>query len=148
MLEDDETGLLVKRMGEVVDGQYQKYTAMPGAYIREHFFGKYPELLELVELFGRQARTSMRRGGHDPEKVFAAYQKMTELNEGPAHRDPGQDDQRLRTGRSRRRPQHHAQQEEANEEELREFRSRFGIPISDEDVAKAPFYKPPETASK
>src|SRR6056297_834561 len=69
LLQRDETGLLIKRMGEVVDGQYQKYTGMPGSYIREHFFGKYPELLELVKNYSDERLEKMRRGGHDPEKV-------------------------------------------------------------------------------
>ena len=73
LLERDDDGLLVKRMGEVVDGQYQKYVAMPGSYIREHFFGRYPQLLEMVNNFSDEKLEKLRRGGHDPEKVFAAY---------------------------------------------------------------------------
>ncbi len=82
LLEDDETGLLVKRMGEVVDGQYQKYVGMPGSYIREHFFGKYPELQELVRNYSDEKLERLRRGGHDPEKVYAAYHLATTLNNG------------------------------------------------------------------
>ena len=73
LLDQDELGLLVKRMGEVVDGQYQKYVGMGGEYIREHFFGKYPELQELVKTYSDEKLERMRRGGHDPEKVWAAY---------------------------------------------------------------------------
>ena len=82
LLAKDTTGLLAKRMNEVVDGQYQKYTGMPGSYIREHFFGKYPELLKLVENYSDEKLEKMRRGGHDPEKVYAAYKTATELNNG------------------------------------------------------------------
>ena len=82
LLEDDETGLLIKRMGEVVDGQYQKYTAMPGSYVREHFFGKYPELLKLVKNYSDEKLEQLRRGGHDPEKVYAAYHLATTLRNG------------------------------------------------------------------
>ncbi len=78
LLEQDELGLLVKRMGEVVDGQYQKYVGMPGAYSREHFFGKHPELLELVKSYSDEKLLRMRRGGHDPEKVYAAYKAAEE----------------------------------------------------------------------
>ena len=82
LLAKDTSGLLVKRMGEVVDGQFQKYTGMPGSYIREHFFGKYPELLKLVENYSDERLEKMRRGGHDPEKVYAAYKMATELKNG------------------------------------------------------------------
>src|SRR6185295_13501516 len=71
LLDKDESGLLVKRMGECVDGQYQKYKASDGKYIRDHFFGKYPELLKLVENLSDEKLRKLRRGGHDPEKVFA-----------------------------------------------------------------------------
>ena len=74
LLERDEEGLLARRMMEVVDGQYQKYSVSTGQYIREHFFGKYPETLELVKNLSDEKLEKMRRGGHDPEKVFAAYQ--------------------------------------------------------------------------
>src|SRR3989440_5345716 len=73
LLDKDESGLLVKRMGEVVDGQYQKYKASDGKYIRDHFFGKYPELLKLVENLSDEKLRKLRRGGHDPEKVYAAF---------------------------------------------------------------------------
>ena len=78
LIEKDTSGLLIKRMGEVVDGQYQKYVAMPGAYIREHFFGKYPELLDLVKNYSDEKLESLRRGGHDPEKVYAAFKAAVE----------------------------------------------------------------------
>jgi len=83
LLEKDETGQVVKRMEECVDGQYQKYTAMPGSYIREHFFGKYPELLTLVEKFSDEKLERMRRGGHDPEKLYAAYKAAVETTGRP-----------------------------------------------------------------
>ncbi|MFO0912866.1 MAG: pyruvate dehydrogenase (acetyl-transferring), homodimeric type [Pirellulales bacterium] len=143
MLEDDKTGLLVQRMGEVVDGQYQKYTAMPGSYIREHFFGKYPELLELAKKYSDEKLTRMRRGGHDPEKVYAAYHAAVNHRGSPtvilAKTVKGYGLGEAGEGRN---VSHN--QKKLNEEELREFRSRFGIPISDEEVAKAPFYRPPE----
>ncbi len=143
LLEDDETGLLTKRMGEVVDGQYQKYTAMPGAYIREHFFGRYPELLEMVHTYSDDKLTRMKRGGHDPEKVFAAYQRMTELKNGRPTVILAKTIKGYGLGEVGEGKNIAHNKKKANEDELREFRSRFGIPISDDEVAAAPFYKPP-----
>lgn len=143
LLHSDESGLLTKRMGEVVDGQYQKYTVMPGAYIRQHFFGKYPELLELVKNYSDEKLERMRRGGHDPEKVYAAYKAAVEHKGQPtvilAKTIKGYGLGEAGEGRN---VTHN--QKKMNEDELREFRSRFGIPISDAEVAKAPFYRPPE----
>jgi pyruvate dehydrogenase E1 component len=142
LLEDDETGLLAQRMMEVVDGQYQKYVVSGGDFIREDFFGKYPELLELVKNYSDDKLRKMRRGGHDPEKVYAAYLKATQKNSKPtvviAKTIKGYG---LGEGGEGRNVTHN--QKKLNEEELREFRTRFGIPISDERVAEAPFYKPP-----
>ncbi|MEZ6117865.1 MAG: pyruvate dehydrogenase (acetyl-transferring), homodimeric type [Pirellulaceae bacterium] len=143
LLEADASGMLVKRMGEVVDGQYQKYTGMPGSYIRDHFFGKYPEVAELVKNYSDEKLEKMRRGGHDPEKVFAAYKAAVEHKGQPtvilAKTIKGYGLGEAGEGKN---VSHNLKK--ANEAELREFRSRFGIPISDEDVVKAPFYKPPE----
>jgi pyruvate dehydrogenase E1 component len=142
-LERDETGLLMRRMMEVVDGQYQKYVVSGGDYIREDFFGKYPEVLELVTNHSDEQLQKMRRGGHDPEKVYAAYKAAVECKGKPtvilAKTIKGYG---LGEGGEGRNMTH--QQKKLNEEELREFRTRFGIPISDERVAEAPFYRPPE----
>ena len=83
LLAKDKHGLLVKRMGEVVDGEYQKYTVMPGEYIREHFFGKYPELQQMVRACRTKSSKKLRRGGHDPEKVYAAYKAAVECQGRP-----------------------------------------------------------------
>jgi pyruvate dehydrogenase E1 component len=147
LIEKDESGLLVQRMTEIVDGQYQKYTGMPGSYIREHFFGKYPELLKLVENYSDEKLEKMKRGGHDPEKVYAAYKAAVEHKGQPtvilAKTIKGYGLGEAGEGRNIAH-----NQKEMNEKELLEFRSRFGIPISDEDVANAPFYKPPETSNE
>ena len=147
LLQKDETGLLARRMDEVVDGQYQKYTVMPGAYIREHFFGKYPELLKLVKGYSDEKLEGLRRGGHDPEKVFAAYQAAMNSNGRPtvilAKTIKGYGLGEAGEGKNIAH-----QQKKLNEAELLEFRSRFGIPISDEDVANAPFYKLPEDSTE
>jgi pyruvate dehydrogenase E1 component len=143
LLEQDGTGLLEQRMLEVVDGQYQKYVVSDGAFIRQDFFGKYPELLDLVKNYSDLDLQKMRRGGHDPEKVYAAFKSAIDNVGKPtvvlAHTIKGYG---LGEGGEGRNMTHN--QKKLNEEELREFRSRFGIPISDERVAEVPFYKPPD----
>ena len=148
LLAKDTTGLLVKRMNEVVDGQYQKYTGMPGSYIREHFFGKYPELLKLVENYSDERLEKMRRGGHDPEKVYAAYKMATELKNGRPTVILAKTVKGYGLGEAGEGRNIAHNQKKMNEEELLEFRTRFGIPISDEEVGKAPFYRPPENSQE
>jgi pyruvate dehydrogenase E1 component len=147
LLEKDESGLLAKRMTEVVDGQYQKYVGMDGAFIREHFFGKYPELLKLVENYSDDRLERMKRGGHDPEKVYTAYKAAVEHTGQPtvilAKTIKGYGLGEAGEGRNIAH-----NQKKMNDNELLEFRSRFGIPISDEEVAHAPFYKPPATSQE
>ena len=143
LLERDTDGALVRRMGEVIDGQYQKYTVKPGDYTREHFFGTDPRLAALVaELTDEQIRR-LRRGGHDPLKVYAAYKAAVEHQGAPtvilAKTIKGYGLGEAGEGRNVTH-----QQKKLNEDELRHFRTRFEIPISDEDVAKAPFYRPPQ----
>lgn len=143
LLEQDKSGLLIKRMNEVVDGEYQKYVVEGGAYIRKHFFGKYPELLKLVEQYTDEELENMKRGGHDPEKVYAAYKSAVEFKGAPtvilAKTVKGYGLGEAGEGKNITHSQ-----KKLNEDELREFRTRFGIPISDDDVAKAPFYRPTE----
>jgi pyruvate dehydrogenase E1 component len=143
LLARDKSGLLVKRMNEVVDGEFQKYAVEPGSYIREHFFGKYPELAALVEHLSDEQLRKLSRGGHDPEKIYAAFKAAVEHRGSPtvilAATIKGYG---LGEGGEGRNVTH--QQKKMNEEELAEFRTRFGIPISDDDVAEAPFYRPPE----
>ena len=147
LLERDEHGLLVKRMGEVVDGQCQKYTCMPGSYIRDHFFGKYPGLSELVANKSDDALEKLRRGGHDPEKVYTAYLAAVNSVDRPtvilAKTIKGYGLGEAGEGRNITH-----NQKKLNEEQTLEFRSRFGIPISDDDVAKAPFYRPAEDTAE
>jgi pyruvate dehydrogenase E1 component len=141
LLAQDKSGLLVKRMGEVVDGELQRYTVEPGSYIRRHFFGRYPELLKLVEHLSDEQLRKLSRGGHDPEKVYAAFKAAVEHKGSPtvilAATVKGYGLGEAGEGRNITH-----QQKKLNEEELREFRSRFGIPIADENVADAPFYLP------
>jgi pyruvate dehydrogenase E1 component len=141
LVEKDDELLLARRMHEVVDGQYQKYSVSDGAYIRESFFGTDPELLKMVEHLSDEQLQKMRRGGHDPEKVYAAYKAATEHRGEPtvilAHTIKGYGLGEAGEGKN---VSHN--QKKLNEDELVVFRSRFGIPISDEEVRKAPFYRP------
>jgi len=143
LLERDSTGDLVHRMGEVVDGQYQKYTVESGAYIREHFFGKTEALRKLAEPLSDEELHKMRRGGHDPVKVYAAFKAAVEHQGSPtvilAKTVKGYGLGEAGEGRNVTH-----QQKKLNEDELREFRSRFGIPIADDKIGEAPFYRPPE----
>src|SRR5205807_3247874 len=123
--------------------EYQRYSIESGAYIREHFFGKYPELLKLVEHLTDEQLQKLSRGGHDPEKVYAAYKAAVEHHGAPtvilAKTIKGYG---LGESGEGRNVTH--KQKLLNEEELREFRARFGIPISDAELADAPFYRPPD----
>lgn len=143
LIEDDEHGLLAERMMAAVDGEYQKYVVSGGKYIREHFFGTHPELLEMVKNYSDERLDRLKRGGHDPEKVFAAMQAATQCKGRPtviiAKTIKGYG---IGEGGEGRNITHN--QKKLNEQELREFRTRFGIPISDERVEEAPFYRPPE----
>jgi pyruvate dehydrogenase E1 component len=147
LLERDTDNLLLKRMGEIVDGEYQKYTVSDGAYIREHFFGTDPRLLKLVEHLSDEQLNKLRRGGHDPEKVFAAYKAAVE-HEGQPTVILAKTVKGYGLGEAGEGKNITHQQKKMNEEELKEFRTRFGIPISDDDIADAPFYKPPEDSQE
>ena len=148
LLKADRSGLLVRRMEEAVDGDYQKYSVEPGSYARKHFFGKYPELLGLVNSMTDEQIHKLLRGGHDPAKVYAAYKAATEHTGAPtvilAKTVKGYGLGEAGEGRNITH-----QQKKLNEKELREFRARFNIPLSDEEVVEAPFYRPaidsPET---
>ena len=111
LIAKDRDGLLVKRMGEITDGQYQKYFVASGAYFRQNFFGTDPRLLKMVEHLSDEQLAKMRLGGHDPIKVYAAYKRRGRAP-GLADGDSGQDDQGLRPGRERRRQKHHPPAEE------------------------------------
>jgi pyruvate dehydrogenase E1 component len=143
LLAADPDGLLARRLGEVVDGQMQKYTVMPGAYIREHFFGTDPRLAALVAGLSDAQLQVMRRGGHDPLKVYAAYKAAVEHRGSPtvilAQTIKGYGLGEAGEGRNITH-----QQKKLNEAELVEFRRRFDIPISEEQAARAEFYKPPD----
>src|SRR5260221_807792 len=143
ILAKDREGLLVKRMGEIVDGQYQKYAVQSGAYVREHFWGADPRLLDMVKHLTDDQLKKMTLGGHDPIKGYNAYKAAVDHRGGPTVR--------LRRtikgyglGEAGEGKNITHQQKKMNEEELRAFRTRFGIPISDPEVGKTPFYRPAE----
>ncbi len=142
LIAKDRDGLLVKRMGEVTDGQFQKYFVSSGAYFRQHFFGTDPRLLKMVEHLSDEQLARMRLGGHDPIKVYAAYKAALEHRGSPtvilAKTIKGYGLGESGEGRNITH-----QQKKINDEELMRFRSRFGIPIPDEQLHDAPFYCPP-----
>ena len=142
LLARDHTGLLQKRMGEAVDGEYQTYITKDGAYIRKNFFGKYPELLDLVAHLSDDELMKLRRGGHDPRKVYNAYKAAMETKARPtvilAHTIKGYGLGEAGEGRNITH-----QQKKLNEQELEHFRSRFEIPIPEEAARHAEFYRPP-----
>jgi pyruvate dehydrogenase E1 component len=143
LLAKDPDGLLAKRMGEVVDGQYQKYAVESGAYLREHFFGTDPRLLEMVKHLSDDQLKRLRLGGHDPVKVYNAYKRAVETKGQPtvilARTIKGYGMGEAGEGKNVTH-----QQKKMNEADLRSFRTRFGIPISDEQIAETPFYRPAE----
>ena len=143
ILAQDHEGLLVRRMSEVVDGEWQKYSVETGAYVRQHFWGRDPRLLKMVEHLSDEQLQKMRLGGHDPLKVYAAYKAAADHKGQPtvilARTVKGYGLGEAGEGKNITH-----QQKKLNEDELRAFRTRFGIPISDQDIAKAPFYRPPE----
>jgi pyruvate dehydrogenase E1 component len=142
LLAKDTNGLLLKRMEEAVDGDFQKYSVEPGSYTRKHFFGKYPELLQLVNHLTDDQIRKLMRGGHDTRKVYAAYRAATEHKGQPtvilAKTVKGYGLGEAGEGRNISH-----QQKKLNEKELREFRARFNVPVSDEEIAETPFYRPP-----
>jgi pyruvate dehydrogenase E1 component len=143
LLRSPQRDLLIQRMEEVVDGDFQKYSVEPGSYIRKHFFGKYPQLMELVSHLSDKDLEKLLRGGHDPQKVYAAYHAAVSQTTQPtvilAKTIKG-----YGLGEAGEGKNISHQQKKLNEKELREFRGRFGIPVSDEAVVEAPFYRPPE----
>ncbi|MGQ0657065.1 MAG: pyruvate dehydrogenase (acetyl-transferring), homodimeric type [Chromatiales bacterium] len=139
----DTTGVLHRRIEECVDGEYQAYKANDGAYVREHFFGKYPELKAMVANMSDEDIWRLNRGGHDPHKVYAAYAAAVKHVGQPtvilAKTVKGYGMGEAGEGQNITH-----QQKKMGEEALKAFRDRFNIPIPDDQIAEAPFYKPPE----
>lgn len=133
LLEKDEKGLLIKRMDEVIDGDYQNYKAKGGAYVREHFFGKYPELLAMVSDMSDQDIWRLNRGGHDPHKVYAAYHSAVHHQNQPtvilAKTVKGYGMGESGEGQNRSH-----QQKKVDIESLKQMRDRFNIPLTNKQV--------------
>ncbi|WP_159517401.1 pyruvate dehydrogenase (acetyl-transferring), homodimeric type [Sunxiuqinia indica] len=147
ILKKDKNGLLVKRLGELVDGERQKFSISDGDYIRKEFFGKSEELLKLVEDLSDDELKKLRRGGHDPVKVYNAFKAATETKDMPTvvltQTVKGYGLGEAGEGRNITH-----QQKKLNEEELMHFRDRFDIPVSDDELASAPFYKPDDSSDE
>jgi len=143
LIEKDTTGLLVKRMDEVCDGELQNYKFNGGAYTREHFFGKYPELLELVADMTDDQIMYLNRGGHDPYKVYAAYAEASAHKGQPtvilAHTVKG-----YGLGGAGEAANDTHSVKKLDIDSLRGFRDRFGIPVPDDQLENVPYYRPPE----
>lgn len=140
LLARDTKGLLLKRMEEVVDGEYQNYKAKDGAYVRKHFFGKYPELLEMVSDMTDEDIWHLSRGGHDPRKIYAAYKRAVDHVGQPtvilAKTVKGYGMGEAGEGQNTTH-----QQKKLEIEQMKRFRDRFNIPLTDEEVDNVPFIK-------
>ena len=141
LLAADDTGILVKTLGEVVDGQFQKYSVETGKYVRDDFFGRHPDLLKLVEHLSDDQLQKLRRGGHDPIKVYAAFNAAVTHKGAPtvvlAHTVKGFGMGEAGEGRNTAH-----QSKEMKDAALIHFRNSFDLPISDEQAKAAEFYKP------
>jgi pyruvate dehydrogenase E1 component len=141
LLAKDKDGLLVKRMGEIVDGEYQKYTVESGEYLRKHFWGKYPQLLEMVKHLSDDDLKKLTLGGHDPVKVYNAYKAAVEHKGQPTVL-------LIRTikgyglGDAGEGKNITHQQKKLTEDDLRAVRERFSIPVPEEKISEAPYYRP------
>ena len=141
LLDADTSGLLVQTLGEVVDGQFQKYSVETGEYIRNDFFGRHPDLLKLVEHLSDDQIRNLRRGGHDPVKVYAAYHNAVNHKGAPtvvlAHTVKG-----FGMGEAAEGKNTAHQTKNLEEQFLLKFRDRFELPLTDEQAKAAMFYKP------
>ncbi|MDA8348867.1 MAG: pyruvate dehydrogenase (acetyl-transferring), homodimeric type [Pseudomonadota bacterium] len=143
----DTQGLLRRLMEECVDGEYQNFKAKGGAYTREHFFGKYPELRAMVANMSDEEIWRLNRGGHDARKVFAAYSAAM-AHKGQPTVILAKTVKGFGLGKGGEGQMVAHQQKKLSEEDLRAFRDRFHIPISDEEIARLPFRKPPEDSEE
>ena len=147
LLEKDKEGLLRRRMEEVVDGEYQNYKAKGGAYTREHFFGAYPELKEMVSNMSDEDIWRLNRGGHDSHKIYAAYMAATQHAGQPSVvlaktvKGYGMGDSGEALNISH-------QQKKMDDESIRLFRNRFKIPVSNEEIPSLPYYHPGEDSEE
>ena len=141
LFEKDEHGLLQKRMDEICDGELQNCKANGGAYTREHFFGKYPELLEMVKDFTDDEIMNLNRGGHDPYKVYAAYAAAM-TNKGKPTVILAQTVKGYGTGKSGEAKNDTHSMKKVAIDDLKDFRDRFSIPLNDDQLKEVPYYRP------
>ena len=147
LLENDTSGLLKQRMEEVVDGEYQAYKAKDGAYVRKHFFGKYPETLKLVEDMTDDEIFALTRGGHDPNKVYQAYKAAKEhvgqptviLAKTVKGYGMGEAGEGQNTTHS---------QKKLGVDALVKVAQRFDIPVTKKDAEELNFYKPADDSEE
>jgi pyruvate dehydrogenase E1 component len=147
LLARDTDGVLIKRMGDVVDGEYQRYVVEDGAYLRKHFWGTDPRLLEMVKHLSDDELKSLRVGGHDPVKVYNAYRQAVAHKGAPtvilARTIKGYGLGEAGEGKNITH-----QQKKMNDTDLKTFRDRFNVPIPDDRIAETPFYRPAEGSSE
>ncbi|MFO8152752.1 pyruvate dehydrogenase (acetyl-transferring), homodimeric type [Thioalkalivibrio sp.] len=145
LLAKDKDGLLQRRMMEAVDGDYQNYKSRDGAYVREHFFGKYPELKSMVANMSDEDIWRLNRGGHDPVKVYAAYKTAAEHRDEPtvilAHTVKG-----YGMGPAGEAQNRTHSQKKLDVDDMKAFRNRFSIPLSDDQIEAAEYIRPKEEA--
>ena len=145
LLAKDKTGLLIKRMNEAVDGEYQAFKAKGGAFVREKFFGKYPELLNLVSQMTDKDIWRLNRGGHDPHKVYAAYHSAMQ-NTGTPTVILAKTIKGYGMGKSGESINTTHQQKKLDEKDLLYYRDRFDVPLTDQQVKNIEYYKPPDNS--
>ncbi len=145
LLAKDKTGLLIKRMNEAVDGEYQAFKAKGGAFVREKFFGKYPELLNLVSQMTDKDIWRLNRGGHDPHKVYAAYHSAMQ-NTGTPTVILAKTIKGYGMGKSGESINTTHQQKKLDEKDLLYYRDRFDVPLTDKQVKNVEYYRPPENS--
>jgi len=143
LLAKDKSGILLKRMEECVDGEYQAMKSQDGAYVRKHFFGKYPELAEMVANMSDDDIWRLNRGGHDPYKMYAAYAAATK-HQGQPTVILAKTIKGYGMGESGEGQNITHQQKKMGTSSIKAFRDRFSVPIPDEQLEKVPFYRPPE----
>lgn len=147
LIAQDESGELLKAMEETPDGQFQKYVVSSGDYIRKDFFGRSEKLLKMVENYSDEQLQKLNRGGHDPRKIYNAYNQAVNYKGAPvvilAQTIKGYGLGEAGEGRNITH-----QQKKLNEQELLHFRSRFGIPLSDDEAKKAPFFRPDDNSEE
>jgi len=147
LLKKDKSGKLVERLNEVIDGQFQLYTVKGGKYMREDFFGTSEELKALVEDMSDEELSELNRGGHDPKKIYNAYKKATEYKDGPTV-ILAQTIKGYGLGKAGEASNVTHKRKKLDENELKDYRDRFNLPLSDKEIGEAPFYRPKKSSDE